>query len=254
MRTSARFYASALLVLAGCGSGSSDSGPTASGPATVVVNASTFGPAGVSKLVSHLTTPASSTASLAFVSGPLAPPIGQGSGEWRIGADGSSGLEVRFKVLDGVPLANVTSLSFWTFVQSDSSGIPIVSVNLSLRLDWDGDGLEDDRIYFEPIHQHTTPGIPDQGLLLLGAWQSWDALTGGWWSNNDPAFFLPALGTLTAYLAAHPAAKVVTHTDSSGGTRLNAGYGAPGWNNFIGNADALEVGILGNVTTFDLDP
>jgi hypothetical protein len=249
MRNGGMLCVSSLVVLAGCG-GSSD------GSKTVVVNYSQFNAAGVSRLSSHVSPPTASTGSILFVHGPGSPPIGVGSGEWRVGADGNSGEELRFDVLDGVLLSDVTKLSFFTYVQTDTSGIPVVSVNLSMRVDWNGDDVEDDRIFFEPEYQHAyTVNVPDQGDLLLGVWQAWDALAGGWWSNNDPSFG-PGVGvrTLADYIAAHPAAAVVTHTDGSGGTRLNAGYGSPAWDNFVGNADAFEVGILGEVVTFNLDP
>lgn len=256
MRTSRVIRASTLLLLASCGGGGGDDGLDSGGSLTFVVNESTFGATHVSSLTSHLTPPTVSTATLTFVVGPATPPIGEGSGQWSIGTDGDSGQELRFGALDGVPLANVTRLSFWTLVQTDTSGTPVVAVNLSMRIDWNGDGIEDDRIFFEPEYQHAyTVDVPDQGDLLNDEWQSWDALAGGWWSNNDLNFGPGVdVGLLADYVSAHPGCAVVTHTDGSGGTRLNAGYGAPAWSNFVGNADALEIGILGDVFTYDLDP
>jgi hypothetical protein len=32
------------------------------------------------------------------------------------------------------------------------------------------------------------------------------------------------------------------------------GYGAPPWTNFIGNVDALTVGVLGVATAYDFEP
>ena len=249
MGTSQLLCVTTFLVLGGCGGSGGGSG-------TIVVNRSQFGAAGVSTLSSHTSPPTASTGSIRFVNGPGITPLGRGSGEWRIGTDGNSGEELRFDVLDGTPLDNVVRLSFWTYVENDTSGIPVVSVNLSMRVDWNGDGLEDDRIFFEPEYQHAyTFNVPDQGDLLLGVWQRWNALEGGWWSNNDPTFGPGVgVGTLAEYIAAHPGATVVTHTDGSGGTRLNAGYGAPAWDNFIGNADDLEVGTLSDLITFNLDP
>ena len=215
------------------------------------MNFSSFGATRVSAFSGHLTPPDPSTASLAFEFGPAVPPIGDGSGEWRVGADADSGQELRFEVLDGVLLADITRFGFWT---REEAGSATAAVNLSMRVDWNNDGIEDDRIYFEPVYQHLSLGVPDQGALAMNTWQEWDALAGGWWSNNDPAFTPAAVGTLAAYIAAHPGTKVIHHTDGSGGTRLIAGYGAGAWDGFVGNADAFEVGILGDVITFDLDP
>jgi hypothetical protein len=256
MRAIGLLCLSATLVLTGCGGSDDggDDGPSSGGSRTVVVNEFEFDETGVSMLLSHLTTPPSSTGALIFENGPATPPVGEGSGEWRTGSDGNSGVELRFEVLDGTRLEDVTRLSFWTYTES---GTGDQTVNLSMRIDWDNDGIEDDRIYFEPEYQSGyTMNVPDQGVTVIGAWQFWDALAGGWWSNNDQANFGPGsdVGLLEDYIAAHPDATVITHTDGSGGTRLTAGYGAPNWDSFVGNADALEVGILGDVTTFDLDP
>lgn len=260
MRTYGLLRVSSTLVLASCvgftacgGGGDDDDDPESGGSSTVVVNESQFDVTGVSTLSSHLISPPSSTGFISFVFGPATPPIGEGSGQWNIGADGNTGEEMRFEILDGIALADVTRLGFWTYI---ANGSGVQCVNLSLRVDWNDDGIEDDRIFFEPEYQNGySATIPDQADLALTTWQQWDGLAGGWWSNND-INFTPGIGvgTLADYIAAHPSATVVTHTDGSGGTRLNAGYGTPVWDNFVGNADALEVGVDGNVTTFDLDP
>jgi hypothetical protein len=202
--------------------------------------------------VTRFSTPGS-TGSVTFVPGPAVPPIGEGSVEMRTGADGDSGEELRFTVLDGHPLTDVTLLDYWTFIQSGSGQ---QAPYLILRVDWNGDGTQDDLIFFEPEYQHGfTTDVPDQGDLVVGMWQDWDARDGGWWSLQDPAFPAGAgVDDLAAYAAAHPGATVVPGTDGSGGLRLVVGYGAPTWNDFVGNADALRVGVNGVVTTYDFEP
>jgi hypothetical protein len=239
-------FAPLFLLAAGCGHSCDDHDD--GGSRTVVVSEESLGEDGVEAF----STPGS-TGSTTFEFGPETPPRGDGSVEFQTGADGNSGEELRFDVLDDVRLDQVTQLSYWTYVDQGSGG---QAPYLILRLDWDGNGTQDDLIFFEPDYQHGyTTDVPDQGDLLVDEWQSWDALRGGWWSVNDPVFGPGAdVGTLEEYLAAHANATVVPGTDGSGGLRLVVGYGAPAWNDFVGNADALEVGVLGGVTTYDFEP
>jgi hypothetical protein len=237
------------FLIAGCGGGGGDGdGGPITGSQTVTVRESTLGQNGVTEFHS-----AGSTGDLAFVAGPDVPPFGDGSLQMQTGADGDSGEELRFTVLDGDLLTDVSALDYWTFIQTGSGG---QAPYLMLRIDWNADGLQDDLIFFEPDYQHGyTTNVPDQGDLVVGAWQSWDARQGGWWSLNDPTI-APGAGvrSLAFYAAAHPGARVVPGTDASGGLRLVVGYGAPAWNGFVGNADGLRAGTSGDNTTYDLEP
>lgn len=55
------------------------------------------------------------------------------------------------------------------------------------------------------------------------------------------------------YLAAFPDATIVNSATGLGGVRLVAGFGAPAWNNFIGNADAFTIGVGSNSVTYDFE-
>lgn len=231
----------------GCGGGDPQTGPDRIDESGFVRVRSTDGQPGMS---AHSST--GSTGSITFVDGPEVPPLGFGSVEMATGADGNSGEELRFTKLDGQFLSEITSLQYWTYIATGSGQ---QAPYLSMRIDWDGDNVEDDRIFFEPEYQHGyTLLVPDQGDLVVGMWQSWDARQGGWWSNTDS----PAAGAdvrpLAVYAAAHPNARVIPATNGSGGLRLIVGYGAPPWTNFVGNVDALTVGLAGITTVYDFEP
>src|SRR5947209_10746618 len=59
-----------------------------------------------------------STGSQAFVNGPGTPPLGSGSYEFRIGANPQSYETFRQRDYNGVKLSDLTSLSYWSYVQS----------------------------------------------------------------------------------------------------------------------------------------
>jgi hypothetical protein len=192
------------------------------------------------------------TASVAFVNGPAAPPLGSGSVELRVGADGDSDAELRNSDWSGTALTDITTLSYSTYVTQYIDG---QAPYLILNVDYTGDGVTDDLLFFEPVYQSGTYGgdaVPNQcganpSCVVLGAWQTWDARAGGWWSLNAGTFG-PPLVTLASYAAAHPGAQIVNST-TGGGLRVVAGGGAGAWDNFIGNADALTI----NGTTYDFE-
>src|SRR5688572_28349239 len=99
MNVSRLMCVAAFLSLAACGGDDDDDdGPDSGGSSTVVVNFSTFDETDVSSFISHLTPSTTSTGSQAFEFGPATPPVGDGSGEWRTGSDGDSGVELLFEV------------------------------------------------------------------------------------------------------------------------------------------------------------
>src|SRR4029077_14751587 len=95
-----------------------------------------------------------------------------------------------------------------------------------------------------------------QGPLALSTWQTWDALQGGWWSQNGIAGATQGGGkSLADYLTAQPNARVVNTAAGSGGVELAAGLGgAGGLGNLVGNADCITIGVNGATpTTFNPD-
>jgi hypothetical protein len=113
-------------------------------------------------------------------------------------------------------------------------------------------------LYFEPRYQDATnfPSNP-QPAVTTNTWQTWNALPGGWWSQNAIAGAGPGTNVkaLSAYIAAQPNARIVNTSTGFGGVQLVAGRGsAADWMNFIGNADCFTIGVSGgDTTTFDFE-
>jgi hypothetical protein len=182
-----------------------------------------------------------------FVSGPATPPLGTGSLQFQIGADGSQFIILRDDAdIVGTSLTDLSALSYSTYQQNYENG---QAVYLSLVLS------NGDKLFFEPIYQTGTYGgdpVPNQcpgvtNCAGLNQWQTWNALTGGWWANSG--FELSAGGppvfTLADYAADTPGVTISA-------IRLSAGAGGT-WGDFKGNADALTVGTTSGSTTFDFE-
>jgi hypothetical protein len=154
----------------------------------------------------------------------------------------------------GTGLADVTKLSYSTYVDQDGAGGQ--APYIILQLDLDGNGTVDDLIFFEPVYQSAAffPSNP-QPALQLDTWQRWDALNGGWWSVNGIAGASPGTGvkSIDDYLAEEPAATIVNSGNGAGGVRVVAGFGAGAWDNFIGNVDKFTIEVDGQDTTYDFE-
>jgi hypothetical protein len=174
-----------------------------------------------------------------FVSGPAVPPLGSGSYQLLNGPDTGGVADFSFEALRlslpvGTKLGAITKLSYSTYLLV-AGAAPYVLINLDLN----GDGTEEDELIWEPYYQF--PTVPF-------TWQSWDALNTKWWSvyglygnQGDPK-------TLADYLANVDHSADITIL---GGMRVCAGYGWAG--GFVGNFDALTIGISGVETTYDFE-
>jgi hypothetical protein len=201
------------------------------------------------------------TSSHTFVNGPATPPAGTGSLRFQIGTNGDSFEAVRQSSFDGVRLADLKNLNYYTYVMQFGSGGQ--AVYLTLTLDTDGDGVADDALFFEPVYQngtystHPATVVPNQcgsnpSCVVLGQWQPWNALIGGWWSNNEAGG--PPLWTLASYNAAHGGNVKIVQATSGGGVRLATGCGGDAWANFDGNTDKLTIGAQGRgQITYDFE-
>src|SRR5205085_4531550 len=206
-------------------------------------------------------TPAS-TPSVDFVFGPTPPPLGRGSAQLSVGSDGGAAAQLRHPGYAGTALPNpdgsafpavneLTALTYSTYVQVGGSGgqAPYIILNV----DNNNDGTTDDQLVFEPQYQNSTdcPSSP-QADVTTGAWQTWDALGGCWYSLNGAAGSGPGANVkpLRTISAALPNAKIVNSGGGDGGVRIVAGFGgvigggsASDWVNFVGNVDAFQVGV-----------
>ncbi|MDQ4123030.1 MAG: FG-GAP-like repeat-containing protein, partial [Acidobacteriota bacterium] len=196
-------------------------------------------------------------ATQSFIVGPGTPPLGVGSLQLSVGANGNDAAQIRNPQYHGTRLDSLTSLSYSTYVQQDGAGggqVPYII----LHVDHDNDpGTAADLLFFEPVYQGSTffPSNP-QGPPTAGTWQNWNALTGGWWSVNGYAEAGPgtSVKTLAQYVAAFPNARIVNTGSGAGGLRIVTGFGAPAWNNFVGNVDKVQIGVANSTTQYDFEP
>jgi hypothetical protein len=193
-------------------------------------------------------------AATAFRAGPATPPSGGGSVQFDVGVNGDSTKSIRYDQLSGTPLSAITALGYWTNIQTPVSGNPTADTFLSIAVDFTGDTTPDDAIFFEPAYQHGyNAPVPDQGPVAAGTWQHWDALAGGWWSNSTPGVGPGAdVKTIAQYLAIHPSARAM-NSGASGALQVRAGCGASSWQSFVGDADALTIGVNGSNSLHDFE-
>src|SRR5881394_817771 len=101
--------------------------------------------------VNNDTCGAATTGSVGFVTGPGTPPAGTGSLALTVGSNGDSYPTLRQSGYSGVKLGNVTALDYWTHVSHAGAGSQAAYIDL--YIDWNGDGIKDDTITFEPVYQ-----------------------------------------------------------------------------------------------------
>lgn len=203
------------------------------------------------------TADATGTANVQFVVGPGKPPDGVGSAQLSVGSNGDSRARLSTGRYGGVKLSDITELNYWTYVHSSGyATTPGDQCNPA-----NGPGGEraayivlhvtnpvteppaDDFLFFEPTYN---------GLFTCDSWYKWDALNGNWWTTT----VTPPGEPFSAYVLTHPDS-VIDNTSTlspGGGVRVQAGVGAPDWNNFVGNTDAFTIGVNGNSTTYDFEP
>ena len=213
------------------------------------------------------------TATAGFQTGPAPTPLGTGSARMTVGADGDSFAELRNINYHGVLLSDITTLTYSSYVQARlpfDCVVPyiLLSVDVDGDGDFDPDNSDDDGLFFEPCYQvqdgyqTIPPGqvIPTQngGITQVGAWQTWDAKIGGWWSAKFGGAGGPPLTLLSAYIttlanAGYTTPKIANTNECLGGVRLRAGPGFGAWPTFIGNVDNFVIGVSGVNTTYDFE-
>ncbi|MGE3935699.1 MAG: PEP-CTERM sorting domain-containing protein [Rhodospirillaceae bacterium] len=194
-----------------------------------------------------------------FAGGPATPPLGIGSLHQKVGPDGNDATRALTSQFNGLALSAITALSYSTYVSQNLGG---QATYLQFRIDRDGDGAQDDRLFFEPVYQngtysqvgYSTDVIPNQcGMVALcvtlGGWQTWNALVGGWWSDLDSAGG-PPLTTLDDYFTQYPGAKLIT---TGPAIRIQAGGGAGAWDDFMGAVDSFTIATAAETNTFNFE-
>jgi hypothetical protein len=184
---------------------------------------------------------------VSLVDGPGDPPLGTGSAQFSVDV-ASSPASLRNGSYAGLGLDEITALKYSTYVQDT---INERAPSIALHVDHDNDGVADDVIVFEPAYQDVLnfPGNP-QGDVIADTWQSWNALTGGWYSANGELGTGPGeVISLLDYIAEFPDSAIV-NVAGAGGVTIVAGEAAEvDWLGFLGNADAFTL----NGTTFDFE-
>jgi hypothetical protein len=188
----------------------------------------------------------------AIVNGPATPPVGPGSVQLTA-SPGDDGAFASTTQLNGLPLADLTSLSYSTYVTSNNGQqFPYIQISVSDN----GGTTPTDVLTFEPPYQtlaaNGNSNLPDQGATQLNEWQTWNAQTGGWYWGNS----LGGDGqedTLADYLAANPDATIVANSPYfPGGITFLSGYADPTLpdNGYI---DDVTIGTTTGTTTFDFE-
>lgn len=171
------------------------------------------------------TTKTGTNAVAAFVQGPGAPPLGDGS--FHQGTNGAGEFAgIQTAIPAGTPLTNV-DLAYSTYAATATSEKPTIK----LGVDNDADGFADETLKFQPVYQTGASGTPDQcsaqgGCATAGLWQTWDADAGIWWHKVGG---VEAYVTLAQYAANFPDVTVKV---------------AP-WGEWLGASLRVEVGSTG---------
>lgn len=161
-----------------------------------------------------------------FVSGPSTPPLGDGSLQLTT-VDG--GQKVFLFNYDHVStqLDDVDEIAYSTYRQA---GNDQQVTSLNLQVDFNGPATGGfTTLVFEPVYN------PDQGAVVNGVWQDWDAINGGaaiWWSTRD----IPGVCAFTCYVSWEDILEANPDATILGGVGVNQGSGNPG---LIANVDAF---------------
>jgi hypothetical protein len=179
-----------------------------------------------------------------MVNGPATPPLGTGSAHFNTGSDGFQSAQLRNSSWAGTLLSDITSLSYSTYVTSwNGQQAPFLNIYLS----------NGDKLWFEPDYSSAGAGNGNpnpQPSPTTGAWQTWDALDGMWYSDviSGPG---SNAKTWTAILALLPSGVTIAN-NAMGGIRFGSGF-ASSSDLFDTNIDAFTIGTAAESTTYDFE-
>ena len=176
----------------------------------------------------------------AFRQGPATPPIGAGSLELTTPTGADKVYLFNYDQV-GTTLNAVDAIGYSTY-RTAGAGQQVAALNIEVDVNGAAPGGYT-VLVFEPVYN------TDQGAVISGAWQTWDAYNGGnaiWWSSN-PIPGAPNRDTFVSWstiIANNPAAVI------AGGFGVNQGSGNPG---LVSAVDALTFGANGNSVTYDFE-
>jgi hypothetical protein len=191
-----------------------------------------------------------------FVNGPATPPLGTGSVEFTTTdtAGGSGQAKAQLFTYQygslgtpgaGLALADITAMSYSAYKSSASTNSNAQTLGLNIEVDHVGDGSGFTTLVFEPVYQ--AGGV---GAIATDTWQVWDAYQGGnaiWWSSQA----IPGVCASSCFVTWNTIVANNPNAEVKFGFGFNVGSGWVG--EYSGNGDALALGILGDVTTYDFE-
>ena len=178
----------------------------------------------------------------AFDVGPGDPPLGVGSLQLTT-VTGSEKVFLFDYDHVGMPLADIDAISYATY-RTTGSAQQVTALNI--QVDYNGDAPGGfTTLVFEPVYN------TDQGTVLNGQWQEWDAFSGKWWSTQPingqgAGAVVTQMRTMSQIIANNPDATIL------GGFGVNQGSGNA---SLVAAVDALILGTTdGNTITYDFEP
>jgi len=199
---------------------------------------------------------AATTGSSGLVNGPSTPPLGTGSANLYTGPSGGGATSAQMRNSDwsGTALSALTTLSYSTYATAWNGAQDSF---LQLYIDTNNDGAYDDRLYFEPTYSRAAAGNGNpnpQADPALNTWQTWNLLTGMWYSDSVSG---PGSNAkpFSYFLSQYPSAKIVNDVNNQGGLggiRITAGL-ASASNSFNVSIDAFSIGTSAGTTTYDFE-
>jgi hypothetical protein len=176
----------------------------------------------------------------AFRVGPATPPLGVGSFE-TVTPTGADKVTLFNYDHVGTPLADVDDISYSTY-RATGNDQQVAALNIQVDINGAAPGGFT-TLVFEPVYN------TDQGAVVSGEWQDWDAFNDGnaiWWSSN-PIPSAPNRDTFVTWntiVAANPDAVIL------GGFGVNQGSGNPALTTAV---DALTLGYSGDSITYNFE-
>ena len=179
--------------------------------------------------------------SAAFRVGPGTAPLGLGSLELTTPTGADKIQAFNYDHL-GTPLSSINAMGYSNYRETGN-----LQQTTALNMEVDINGAAPGgftTLVFEPVYN------TDQGSVVSGQWQTWDAYNGGnarWWStkNINGTCAFDCFSTWSSIVSNNPDAVV------GGGYGLNQGSGNPG---LVAANDALTFGAGSDSVTYDFEP
>lgn len=173
-----------------------------------------------------------------YVFGPAGGPLPAGSARLQSGAGALKGLFTQD--YNNTKLANITTLSYSTYVHGSASNEPTLQFNVDYDLD-DSDESYQGRVVYVPSQN---------GTVSADTWQNWNALTGVFWystlSPNASECTQSSPCTVAQMLAAHPNMGINSSNLGAIGFRSEP--------NSNSNVDNFVIGVNSSNTIVNFEP